>query len=184
MSGLFEGDRVRLRPFEPGDAAALLAYLNRPEMTGRRYVPWDFPDLAPLSRAQADAIVQKWLGADKGVRLAVVPAEADTLIGHIEGDWDWDPLCPSASVAIDPGYQRRGYGSEAMRLLLRYLFEWTPAHTVGCWIADWNDAGLQFSMRLGFQSQGRMRRVGVRQGRSFDVIVSDLLRSEWAARGR
>jgi RimJ/RimL family protein N-acetyltransferase len=180
---IFQGSTITLRPFEPDDVPALEAYLNHPELTGRRYIPWAFSELAPLSRKQVEEISQKWAGEEKSLPLAVVRRETGELIGHAECDWGWDPHCPSLAVVVAPPQQRRGYGSEVLGLLLRYLFAYTPAHTVSCWIADWNQPARQFAARHGFQENGQMRRAGVRQGEYFDVIVADMLRSEWQQLG-
>jgi RimJ/RimL family protein N-acetyltransferase len=181
MDSPFHSDRLALRPFEPEDVPALSAYLNRPDLAGRRYVPWDTPELAPLSRRQVEEIYQKWSQREKGLLLAIVRRESGDPIGHAECDWEWDPHCPSMSVVIAPVHQRQGYGSEALALLLNYTFAYLPAHVVTAWMADWNQPARQFAARHGFREAGRMRRVGMRQGRYFDLVVADLLRSEWAA---
>ena len=183
MNSLFQGDAIALRPFEPADVPALGDYLNHFDLAGRRYIPWSFPEVAPLSQQQVHDIHQKWSDVDKGLHLAVVNLDGQDLIGHAECEWGWDPHCPSLSVVIAPAHQRRGYGSEAFALLLRYLFEYTPAHVVACWIADWNQPALEFVRSHGFQEAGRMRRVGIRQGQYHDVMVTDLLRSEWQQLG-
>lgn len=177
----FEGRLIRLRAFEPGDTPAVEAYLNHPALLGRRYVPWSFSDTAPLSGQQVTAIVQKWAETEKGLVLAVVQQATGQVVGHAEGEWDWDPHNPSVSVVIDPAHQRQGLGSEALALLLRHLFDYTPANTVTCWLADWNQEGQRFAARHGFHDSGRMRRAGLRQGAYFDLVVMDLLRREWQA---
>jgi RimJ/RimL family protein N-acetyltransferase len=182
-TSIFENEGVVLRPFEPEDAPVLATYLNHPGLAGRRYVPWEFSDLGPLSTQQVQGILQKWGAEEKGLRLAVVSAESGSLIGHAQCDWDWDPHSPSLSVVIAPAHQRRDHGSAALRLLLRYLFGYTPAHNANCWISDWNQAGCQFAARHGFQENARMRRVGIREGRYYDLVVADLLRPEWQRRG-
>jgi RimJ/RimL family protein N-acetyltransferase len=181
MQSLFQGDTVVLRPFEADDVAALLIYLNHPDLAGCRYVPWGIPELAPLSRRQGEDIYQKWSQKEKGLLLAVVQRESGSLIGHAECDWQWDPHCPSLSVVIAPVQRRHGYGSEALHLLLNYAFAYTPAHVVSAWMADWNQPARQFAARHGFREAGRMRRVGLRQGSYFDLVVADLLRREWLA---
>jgi RimJ/RimL family protein N-acetyltransferase len=179
----FHGDAVDLRPFEPSDVPALALILNHPGLTGRRYVPWGFAELSPLSQGQVEAIIQKWAKTEKGLQLAVVLRETEELIGHVGCDWGWDPHCPDLSLVIAPAHQRRGYGSEVLRLLLSYLFGNTVAHNVSGWVADWNRAGLQFATRHGFQECGRLRRAGIQQGSYFDVVVVDLLRPEWEPTG-
>lgn len=182
MKPYFEGETVVLRPFEPSDMPSLHSYLNSLEIEGRRYIPWEYPWGTPLSRGQVEAIVQKWAGADKSLCLAVARLERDDLIGHAECDWEWDPHCPSISAVIAPHWQRQGYGSEVFRLLLRHLFENTVAHSVGCWLADWNEPALRFVQQRGFVIGGRMRRAGVRNGAYYDMIIADLLRPEWRER--
>ena len=182
-SSVFAGETVALRPFEPDDLPALAAYLNQPELAGRRCIPWSFPELPPLSQGQVQAIIQKWGEAESALHLAVVRLDGQELVGHAECDWDWDPHCPSVSVVIAPAHQRHGYGSEVLSLLLRYLFEYTPAHVVSGWIAAWNQPALQFAAHHGFQAAGRMRRAGMVQGRPFDMIITDLLRAEWQQAG-
>lgn len=183
MKSPFEGDKIALRPFEPGDIPGLHAILNHPDLAGRRHIPWRFPEVAPLSRQQVEAIVKRWSEEERAFHLAVERRGSNGLIGVAECDWGWDPICPSAAVVIDPACQRRGYGSDVLRLLLRYLFEHTPAHSVGCWIAEWNVPALCFAERHRFQMNGRMRRAGIRERQYYDVLVADILRPEWLALG-
>lgn len=180
----FEGRLIRLRAFEPDDAPAVEAYLNHPAVVGRRYVPWSFSDTAPLSGQQAAAILQQWAGTEKGLTLAVVQQASGQVVGHAGCDWEWDPHHPSVSLVIDPARQRQGLGSEALALLLGYLFDYTPAHNVACWIAGWNREGQSLARRHGFQDAGRLRRAGLHQGAYFDLVVMDLLRREWQAARR
>lgn len=178
----FDGTTVLLRAFETDDAPMLQDYLNHPALAGRRYIPWRFSEVAPLSRKQVDEIIQKWLEEEKALNLAVVQRESDTLIGHCQCDWRWDPHSASVAVVISPEHQRQGFGSKVFELLLRYLFKHTPAHNVSVWIADWNHPARQFVARHGLQEIGGMRRVGLRQGRYYDLVVADILRPEWQAR--
>lgn len=183
LESAFHGDAITLRPFEPSDVAALAFYLNHPDLSGRRYIPWGFPELAPLSHGQVEAITQKWAKTEAGLQLAVILRETEELVGHAGCDWEWDPHCPDVSLVIAPAHQQQGYGSEVLHLLLGYLFRNTVAHNVSGWIADWNRAGLQFAARHGFRECGRSRRAGVQQGRYFDMVVVDLLRPEWEPAG-
>lgn len=175
----FKAPDVYLRAFEPEDVPALHSYLNHPNLSGRRYIPWNLPEYFPLSLEQVQSIHEKWSEEDDGVHLAVVLGESGELIGHAEMDWDWDPHCPGVSIVIAPEHQRKGYGSQVMSLLLSYLFKNMPAHNISCWFVQWNQEARAFLKRHGFKESARMRRVGIRQGVYFDLIVADLLRPEW-----
>ncbi len=178
---IFSSERLTLRAFEPDDAAVLHAYLNHPVLTGRRYIPWSVSNELPLSVAQVESILEKWAGAEKQFNLAVVASGVEKVIGHASCDWGWDPHCPRISLVIAPDYQRQGYGSEVLSLLLCYLFEHTQAHNVTGGMNDWNQAAWAFAQAHGFEESGRMRRVGLREGEFYDWIGVDILRPEWQA---
>lgn len=178
----FESERLILRPFGPADAPALQALLNHPELAGRRGLPWGFNEEAPLSQGQVEQILGKWGEGEEGMHLAVVQRESQELIGHAEVDWGWDPHASSLWLLIAPTHQRQGFGSDALRLLLDYIFEYTPAHNVTLWAADWNQAGLAFARKHGFQECGRFRRDSFHRGVYVDGVVFDMLRPEWQAR--
>jgi RimJ/RimL family protein N-acetyltransferase len=179
----FQAEHVFLRAFEPEDVPALYAYLNHPELAGRRYISWRFPSELPLPKGKVESVLEKWQEDEKAFHLAVILRPEGELIGHASCDWGWDPHCPGVELVIDPEYQRLGYGGEVLELLLQYLFGNTAAHNVSIWIADWNQGGLAFAQRHGFREAGRMRRAGFRGGEYFDVVVMDLLRPEWEVRG-
>ena len=177
--GAFQDERVGLRPLEASDLDALRDYLNQPELEGCRYLPWEAPEKAPLSHAQLGHSLSRWADDKTAYHFAVIARVGGALIGHAECDWGWDPLCPDLTVVIAPGQRRRGYGSAVAALLLRHLFEATPAHSVGGWFADWNSAARGFARRLGFSEAGGMRWAGLREGQPYDLITVDLLRREW-----
>jgi RimJ/RimL family protein N-acetyltransferase len=175
----FQTKSLQLRPFEPDDLLALKDYLNHPELAGRRYLPWGTPEDLPLSSQQVEGILHKWGEEDGETHLAIIRSAGPTLIGHAEFGWGWDSHHPYLAIVIAPEHQGRGSGSETLSLLLRYLFENTPAYNVSGWIADWNHAAYRFACKHGFQESGRSRREGLRHGVYYDEIVVNLLRPEW-----
>jgi RimJ/RimL family protein N-acetyltransferase len=184
QDGRFKGQEVRLRAFEPADAPALLAYLNHPELEGRQYIPGQIAGDFPLSLQKVETVLHRWGEEKKAAHLAVERLADGALAGHAECEWEWDPHCPFLAVTIAPPFWRQGYGLEAARLLLRYLFEDTPAHNVSCWAADWNEPALAFARKLGFKECGRFRRDRLYQGRYSDGLLFELLRPEWQAQTR
>jgi diamine N-acetyltransferase len=178
----FHGEQIRLRTFEVEDISTLHAYLNHPELAGRRYIPWGFPGDFPLSKRQVEAIYNKWNEEKKGIHLAIVLRGTLELVGHAECDWGWDPHCPQIAVVIDPTHQGKGYGSEVVQTLVGYLFKNTPAHNINGWLAEWNQAARGFAATHGFKESGRWRREGIRDGKSYDGILVDILRPEWVER--
>jgi len=178
----FSTERIRLRALEKKDVGALGSYLNDPCLIGRRYLPWEIRDVAPLSEMQGERILEEWGKETKGFTLGVELRESGDLVGHAGCRWRWDTHCPDVFVVVSPAHQRQGIGSEAVRLLLGYLFGETPAHSVNSWVASWNDGGLAFARSIGFTESGRIPRSGLRDGRWVEEVMIDLLRREWFER--
>ncbi len=177
-------ERVLLRPFEPEDAEALRVYLNDPALIGRRYLPWGFSDNRPLSRKQISKILEKWESTDNQAHFAITLTETSALIGHAFVFWGWDPHCPTIGLVIAPEHQRQGYGSEALTVLVRWVFGTMPAHNISAWVADWNEPARELFLKYGFTESGKARRDGVRNGKFFDEVFYDILRPEWEAKWR
>ena len=179
----FQTEQIKLRPFELDDAPALRAFINHPKLSGRRYIPQGYPGEVPLSMDQVESIIKKWGAEKREAHLGIDLTDKQELIGHAEFEWSWDPLAPWISVVIARPYQRRGYGTQVAQLILSYLFENSPTHSVSGWMADWNRAARSFARRLGFKENGRSRREGYRQGAYYDGILVDILRSEYQSAG-
>jgi RimJ/RimL family protein N-acetyltransferase len=76
---------------------------------------------------------------------------------------------------------RKGYASEAIRLLLRYYFEELHYQKVTVHVYDFNDASLQLHRKLGFQVEGRLRRMLYTGGHYHDEVLLGLIYEEFAA---
>jgi RimJ/RimL family protein N-acetyltransferase len=178
---LFFSDRIYLRAFEPEDVSVLHEYLNHPDLTGRRYIPGSIPNDTPLSKEQTGKILEKWGESEKQFHLAIVASGAEKVIGHTNCEWRWDPHCPFISLVIAPDYQRQGYGSDVLNMVLNYLFKHTQAHNVTGGMTEWNQAARAFALEQGFSEIGKLRRAGLRDGEYYDWIGVDILRPEWQA---
>jgi RimJ/RimL family protein N-acetyltransferase len=174
---MFSNDAVTLRAVETDDIASIHDYLNHPDLYGRCYLDHDAP--GPVSQRAVAGQVEAWQDLDHG--LALVVEASGEVAGHTVAWWNWDPIAPELAVVIDPRRQGAGLGGETLRLMVRWLFRQTVASNVGCWVADWNGAGLRFAVRHGFTRTGASRRAGIARGRWYDNAVFDLLREEWEA---
>ncbi|BBL78770.1 N-acetyltransferase [Rubrobacter xylanophilus] len=87
------------------------------------------------------------------------------------------------SVIVAPRSMRhRGYGSAAIRALLRYAFEELGLNRVGLSVFEFNAAAIATYEKLGFREEGRLRRAVRRDGRFYDAILMSILKKEWEAR--
>lgn len=90
----------------------------------------------------------------KQLRLMIDLSDGTT-IGSVDL-FDFDPINLHAGIGIliDKKYQQQGYATEALTLLIGYVFNTLHLHQVHCSITSNNEASIQLFSKLGFQLIG------------------------------
>ena len=83
---------------------------------------------------------------------------------------------------ISPGHQGGGYATEAVRLLLAYLFTTRGKHRVIAYCDPRNAASVALLQRLGMRREGHLRESTWATGEWTDDLVYALLNDEWQSR--
>jgi RimJ/RimL family protein N-acetyltransferase len=87
------------------------------------------------------------------------------------------------TLAIFSREQRgKGIGFDAMIVLLDIAFSVLDLHSVYLWVAGFNERAIRFYEKIGFKNQGKLREMAYRNGARHDVIVMDILKSEYLER--
>ena len=93
---------------------------------------------------------------------------------------EWNNRTGNLAVAIgEPGDRNKGYGQEALKLILRYAFHELNLDRVGLEVIEYNKSGIRAYEKVGFQHEGRKRAFVYRDGNRYDLLVMGILRSEW-----
>lgn len=77
-------------------------------------------------------------------------------------------------------YWGKGYGTDAMRILLRYVFTELNLHRVSLRTFGFNQRAIRSYIKLGFKHEGKTRLALNKMGQRWDEVWMGLLRSEWA----
>lgn len=78
----------------------------------------------------------------------------------------------------------KGYGTDAMRVLLRYAFSELNLHQVSLTVFEYNPRAIRSYEKAGFKVEGRERKFLKRGGKRWDMLYMGILRQEWQARVR
>jgi RimJ/RimL family protein N-acetyltransferase len=71
------------------------------------------------------------------------------------------------------------YGSEGLRLMLRYAFAELNLHRLTAITGSYNLGALHMMQKAGFVEEVRRRQALYRDGQRWDILHLGLLRSEW-----
>jgi RimJ/RimL family protein N-acetyltransferase len=175
---MIEGRRINLRAREEEDTPAFHRWFNDPEVT--RFVGNGFP---ALSMEQQRAFIQK-LANDPGRRPYSIILKDGSLIGNCEmHDFNWTARsCVIGIVIGEKEYWGKGYGSEAVDLMLRIAFDGLNLHKVALTVAAFNERGIRAYRKVGFKEEGRLRDDRFVDGQFHDTLVMSVLEAEWRER--
>ena len=177
---MLKGERVTLRAVRRDDLARLCEFNNdlEFELAGGG----DPPMPQSLERLQAEFDKDSAQGGRNGAWFAI---EADgKLIGQC-GLFRFDEfrgvahVCELAIGIGDQGYWGRGYGREAIRLLLDYGFRHWNLHRIWLTTNSSNERAMRCYKACGFVEEGRLRQHMWANGRYVDTVCMGILREEW-----
>ena len=75
--------------------------------------------------------------------------------------------------------RKKGFGTDASRLICEYGFFFRNLHSIKVEVHEYNEAARRVYEQLGFKTVGRLRGANLLNGRRYDEIIMDLLRSEF-----
>ncbi len=176
---LLRGTLVRLAAWEPEqDAKAYASWSD-----DIRFVRLGFDSPArPLSVGEARANLERRMTLwPESVEFAVRPLEGEGLLGEARlYDIQWNHRTAVAGLGIGrPDDWGKGYGTDVMRLLLRYGFDELNLHRIWLDTFGYNERAIAMYRRLGFVEEGRLREHLERDGRRYDVVLMGMLRDEY-----
>lgn len=88
---------------------------------------------------------------------------------------------PRIGYWLVPEVHGEGYGSEAVSLLVEYVFRCYDTRTVRAKVFDFNTASQQLLESLGFTREGELRKEAFLDGGVRNAYIYGLLREEWEA---
>lgn len=171
------GEHVYLRPLEVSDADRCRRWLcdERIAVTLKMH--------RPLTEKMEREYIENAGASDKDLVLAIVLHEGDRHIGGIGlHGIRWKDRAATFGLFIgEPDCHDRGYGREAIRLLLRHAFETLNLNRVELGVFSNNPRAIHVYEQLGFVREGVRREWAYIGGRYVDELVYAMLAREYAA---
>lgn len=168
------GERLYLSPINPDDAEAYTKWLNDYAVGG------NLGNYTRLISLQNERPALERMAAE-GQNYAIVLNDADTLVGNISL-MELDHVSRTASVGLFIGeaeHRGKGYGGEALRLILNYGFGMLNLHNIMLMAHADNAQGLACYKKAGFREFGRRREAKYKNGRYIDVVYMELLADQF-----
>ncbi len=174
---MLKGQLVNLRPLEREDSKALYELEKNIELVLHGNGTW-----SPMPLASFEQRFEKDLKFTEKSWF-IIEAESVVIgsIGLHQGDRR--SRCSEFGIAVyHPDYVGKGYGSDAIHVLLRWAFRIQNYRRI--WLSTYsnNPRAIAAYKKCGFTHEGRLREHVFNNGQFVDLIQMGMLRSEWEAK--
>jgi RimJ/RimL family protein N-acetyltransferase len=177
--GYLQGKKVALRAFGRGDLPAYRRWLDEPRVTEYLEMGW---------RPTRDSDVEAWWKLADETPDAVVFAIVDARKGKAVGTCglyaiSWIARRAQFNILIgEPTAWDKGFGTEALSLLLAYGFDVLNLESINLGVNADNKRAVRSYEKAGFAVEGVRRKFVYRNGRYYDSIMMSVLREEYRTR--
>jgi RimJ/RimL family protein N-acetyltransferase len=174
----FAGNLVRLRVLESDKDAEIMSLWTR----DTEYYRLQDSELCNL--VSVKSIKEYFERQNSGFNFMIHTQTDDKVIGFIGLDGiDWIARDCWVGIAIgERSYWGKGYGTDAMNLILSFAFRQLNLNRVSLSVFEYNPRGIRSYEKCGFSHEGRIRGFIHREGKRWDLLFMGILRKEWEAR--
>jgi RimJ/RimL family protein N-acetyltransferase len=169
------GERLYLSPINPDEVDTYLKWINEDKTLALNFGQY------PLMVSSKSDLNWLYEPSKNMHRYAIVLLDNDVLIGSISLH-NIDNLNRNAYIGIFIGGEEnrsKGYGAEAIRLILDYGFKTMNMHSINLTVHADNEAGINCYKNVGFREVGRLPEVLYINGKYVDKIYMSMLEGEY-----
>ena len=177
-SNRFTGNLIRLCPVDIEKDAPLQVRWNRNSEFMK------LSDIGP-STLYPVGVIKSFMEhyTNEGLNFMIESLDDGRRIGSI-GLWGINWVNSNAWVGIgigEPEYWGKGFGTEAMQMVLRCAFVDLNLHRVQLGVYEYNKRAIHSYENCGFKLEGVEREIICKEDRRWDSYNMGILRSEWLA---
>ena len=180
LQELFTGKLVRLAAIDPEEFGEDFSNWGR-DSEFKRLLDSDPPRMWS-AKAQKEWVEKQVESSGNNAFWFAIHAQEDgRLLGAVDlGLTSWGSRDAFVGISIgDRDFWGKGYGTEAMQLLLCYTFTELNLNRVSLNVFEYNQRAVRSYEKAGFQIEGRQRQAMIREGRRWDILYMGILRIEW-----
>ncbi len=179
--GRIYGKRILLREYQEEDFRYIRKWVNDPEITDYLSDVFLYPHSLLTSENFLNDMMEGKNPKTKG--FVIGDMQTGKYIGQIDiFNIDWKNRCAEIGLVIgNPENLNKGYGREAINLLLNFAFYRMNLHRMELEVYDYNIRGYRCYRSCGFLEEGRQRKKFFYQGEYRDKIQMGILKEEFMA---
>lgn len=171
---MLKGKQVALREIRKSDLPFFVKWMNDPEITQYLTV------YLPMTMEEEEEWYEN-IGKKKNSVYFAITTSDDKLIGNIVlNKINEKNRCATLGIVIgDKNDWGKGYGREAIKLIVKYGFETLNLHRIELKYYDFNERAKKCYEKAGFKLEGMKRESHYINGKYCNEAIMSILKSEW-----
>lgn len=174
---MFVGKKVRLRGLKIEDVEPAHEYMSDPEvlLNLSPRIPY------PMTLERERQWFKSQIEMKDTYNFSIEDIETGLYIGGCGiNKIDWKNRVATVGIYIgDKDFRGKGYGTEAMRLLVDFIFNQININRIQLFVFSFNERAIKSYKKNGFIEEGRLKQSVFRNGRYYDEVVMAILREDY-----
>ena len=175
---MYNGDLVKLRAYKEDDVERAVVFINDEEV--KKLLDSNTP--FPMTKWQEeDWIKSRKVGADLTYDFAIEDLETGKYIGgcSINECNLKNRNCTIGIMIGDKEYWGKGYGSDALKVLIKFIFEEVNMKKIKLGVFSFNNRAIACYKKVGFKEEGILKNELYRSGKYYDIVQMAIFKDEW-----
>lgn len=172
---MYYGDKICLRAYKEDDIPLATKYVNDKELKKLLVTTIPFP----MTTWEEESWIKSQKSNDNGqYNFAIEDLETGKYIGGC-GIQNVNWLARVATVGImigDRNYWGKGYGTDAMKVLVEFIFNSMNINKVRLGTFSFNDRAINCYKKCGFEVEGVLKKEIFKDGKYYDEIIMSVFR--------
>ncbi|MFX0074813.1 MAG: GNAT family N-acetyltransferase, partial [Candidatus Hermodarchaeota archaeon] len=175
LISMIKGSRIKFAPLDRKHIDLFLKWFNDPEIT--QYLIMYKPITRDWEEEWFDVLKHK----EDSVYFSILLLDSEKVIGNcaIHDINSKNRKCSCGITIGEKEYHSKGYGTEAMKMLVKYAFDTLNMNRIELTVYDFNIRAYKSYQKAGFIEEGRKRQARYHNGKYYDEIIMGILREDW-----
>ena len=175
---MYNGDLVKLRAYKEDDVERAVEFINDEEV--KKLLDSNIP--FPMTKWQEEEWV-KSRKAETNFTYDFAIEDLDT--GKYIGGCSINECnlknrnCTIGIMIGDKNCWGKGYGSDALKVLIKFIFEEVNMDKIKLNVFSFNKRAISCYKKVGFKEEGLLKREIYRNGRYYDEVPMALFKEDW-----
>lgn len=177
---MYYGEKIKLRAYKREDIPLAYEYLNDSEV--KRLLVNKIP--YPIILEEEEKWFENLINSKDSYSFAIEDLETGEYLGGCGiNQVNWLNRVAVIGIFIgDKNYWGKGYGTDAVNTLVKFIFEQMNMNKVKLNVFSFNKRAKKCYEKCGFQVEGVLRQELFRDGKYYDEYLMSILFEEWGKR--